>query len=215
MNYIIDIIIAAMAVIICVYSIKRGFVLSALEFAFSFVGTVISWFAAGQLCEPIYNGFIRERVLGYIDSAIVGSASVTPEIPESVIALGNKLGIFGENVSLDFSELITADKIESALLGPIAVFAVKCVSFILCSVILGILLKFAARAISKIVNRSPLKGVNSLLGGIFGLLKSGLIAVIAATAFVFISYLMPDSGFATAVASSKICGLAVEILNML
>lgn len=225
MNYIIDIVFIALCAMITIRAAKRGFVLSALEFGFSLVGTAVSWVLSASLCEDVYTRLIREKMMTYLNDKLLPSLqaasttdiqSVLNAIPKPLISAAEHLGIFSsDNLTSSLSGLLTAEKLESVLLGPVAIFFAKTILFVCFSLLIGIILRFAAHAISRLVKASPLKSVNALLGALFGLLKGSLIVLVFSLALTAFSYAIPESSFSDFISQSKICGFAVDILTLI
>lgn len=225
MNYILDICFIAVIAVILVRSAKRGFVLSALEFAFSLLGTAVSWTLAAMFCDEVYARFVKEKLMTYLNNTLLPGLeniastdinAVLNAIPKPLLSAGQSLGLItSDSLSVDLSGALTAEKLESAFLGPIAIFAVKALLFVVLALVLGVLLRLVAHGVSRLVKASPLKIVNTLLGGLFGLLKGGLIVLVVALAVTSISYAIPNSEIAQAIDQSKICGFAVDILNLI
>ena len=224
MSVAIDVILICIAAVIILHAAKKGFVASALSFAFSLLGTVLSWLAAGMLCEQVYDRFVKVRLLSVINDSIIpamenradaGIESVLSVIPQPILDLAQQLGIWDGSAMSHLSSVVDASQWESAFFGPLATFLVKCVLFAVFSVILGIILRLLAGFINRLVKRSFLRGVNSALGALFGLLESALLLFVLSLCLTAICIPAADTSFASAVAESKICGLAVEILHSL
>ena len=221
MQYLIDILLVALGVLFIVKAAQKGFVASALHFAFSLLGTVAAWVLAAAFCEQIYTRFFQPAMLSYLSDTLLANVenqlqtdwnALLSAIPASLLSLAEQIGL---DLSMDFSGVITAEQLENAFFGPVAVFIIKCVLFIVLSILLGIILRFVARIVNRLVKRSFLAGVNTALGALFGTLQAVLVLFIAALCLTAVACATPESSIAVAISNSKICSLAVEILHMI
>ena len=224
MQYLVDIIFVVLGMIFIIRAAQKGFVASALNFAFSFLGTAVAWAFAAAFCEQIYVRFFQPALLSYLNDTFLVNLeghmqsdwnALLSAVPESLLSLAEQIGITPSLSSLQLSGLVTAEQLESIFFGPIAVFVVKCALFIALSVVLGLVLRLVARLINRAVKRSFLQGLNTALGALFGALQAVLILFIAALCLTAVACAAPESAFATAISDSKICSLAVEILHMI
>lgn len=222
---ILDIVFSVFALIIVIEGVKKGFVSSVLEFAFAFLSSAVAWVVAAKTCNTVYNNYFREMLLSKLNERLIPSVSsntaegvsnVLSAVPDSVMNLAEKLGI-GDLKLPNTDSLIplTADNLEKNFFGPIAVFAVKCLIFVVLAVLLGIVFRIISNLISRAIKGSVFAGLNYLLGGIFGFCKATVIVLIISLIFVGISYALPQFSFSALISQSKICGFAVEILNII
>lgn len=221
----IDIILIILIAVIVVMGIKKGFIASVLEFAFSFLGTAVSWLVAANTCGAVYDKYFKAKLIEQLndkfipavaDKASSGINSILSAVPESILNLAEKIGITNiDELFLNASGIADVSALEKNFFGPVAVFAVKCILFICLSVVIGILFRLVTKLIAKAVKNSPVKGLNFLLGGLFGFCKATIIILVVSLVSVYVSYLAPQNSFSVAVSQSKICSLAVDILNLI
>ena len=84
--------------------------------------------------------------------------------------------ITSEILNGDFSGTDAAEKLSSNIAKPIAVTVLSPVIFLLLSIVLSLLLSVVAKWLNKICKLPLIGTANTVLGGVFGILK-GLIAV--------------------------------------
>ena len=224
MSIVVDLIFVVFAFFVILHAAKKGFVASAFSFASSLLGTVLSWLFAGMLCETVYTRFVKEHLLSFLQNSVLPTAenqvdddlsAIAASIPDPLLDLARQLGLWDGGTAMDLSSIVNVQQLESAFLGPIAVFLVKCVLFVLFSIILGIVFRLLASLLNRLVKHSFLRGANIALGALFGALQSALLVFVLALCLTAICIPSAETSFAAAVADSKICGLAVEILHSL
>ena len=81
MQYLVDIIFVVLGMILIIRAAQKGFVASALNFAFSLLGTAVAWAFAAAFCEQIYVRFFQPTLLSYLnDTANDGDFDVTQDM---------------------------------------------------------------------------------------------------------------------------------------
>lgn len=189
MGIYIDIALLAIMLIFLIVSAKRGFLITLLE-VLVFAIAVIS---AANLCKPaansIYDTFIGPNITEKVSASLsensdimssAGKASAVvdnlPKIIKDYILRTDpdENNITSEILNGDFSGTDAAEKLSSDIAKPIAVLSP--VIFLLLSIVLSLLLSVVAKWLNKICKLPLIGTANTVLGGVFGILK-GLIAV--------------------------------------
>lgn len=174
MGIYIDMALLAIMLIFLIVSAKRGFLITLLE-VLVFAIAVIS---AANLCKPaansIYDTFIGPNITEKV-SAVVDNL---PKIIKNYILRTDpdENNITSEILNGDFSGTDAAEKLSSDIAKPIAVTVLSPVIFLLLSIVLSLLLSVVAKWLNKICKLPLIGTANTVLGGVFGILK-GLIAV--------------------------------------
>ncbi|MBR1810483.1 MAG: CvpA family protein [Clostridia bacterium] len=220
MIHLIDILLGALCLIFAAVAAKKGFAAAALRFILSIVATAVSWLLAARFCQSFYDAFVRQRLLGYIskqllpklDAATSTMNDFLSSLPAWIVSMTEKLGI---HIGDAASQSITAERIETAYFGPLALFIVKTVLFVVFSLILGILFAIIAKIIAGRIKDSAARPLDITLGAALGLLHGVLVVFVLALILYAITYAVPNSEYAKYVNASFICRIAVEILNLI
>jgi uncharacterized membrane protein required for colicin V production len=177
----------AIMLIFLIVSAKRGFLITLLE-VLVFAIAVIS---AANLCKPaansIYDTNITEKVSASLseNSDIMSSAGKASAVVDNLPKIikdyilrtdPDENNITSEILNGDFSGTDAAEKLSSDIAKPIAVTVLSPVIFLLLSIVLSLLLSVVAKWLNKICKLPLIGTANTVLGGVFGILK-GLIAV--------------------------------------
>ena len=189
MGIYIDIALLAIMLIFLIVSAKRGFLITLLE-VLVFAIAVIS---AANLCKPaansIYDTFIGPNITEKVSASLsensdimssAGKASAVvdnlPKIIKDYILRTDpdENNITSEILNGDFSGTDAAEKLSSDIAKAVTVLSP--VIFLLLSIVLSLLLSVVAKWLNKICKLPLIGTANTVLGGVFGILK-GLIAV--------------------------------------
>ena len=189
MGIYIDMALLAIMLIFLIVSAKRGFLITLLE-VLVFAIAVIS---AANLCKPaansIYDTFIGPNITEKVSVSLsensdimssAGKASAVvdnlPKIIKNYILRTDpdENNITSEILNGDFSGTDAAEKLSSDIAKPVTVLSP--VIFLLLSIVLSLLLSVVAKWLNKICKLPLIGTANTVLGGVFGILK-GLIAV--------------------------------------
>lgn len=225
MNIIIDVILAVVFLAIVIFAAKKGFVLSILEVAAFILAIVLAFQLAAPFSTAIYDGFMGKNIQSSIEEKLPNNAegvtyakkasAILDSIPSFYSSYAKKVGIdVGELsqkiLSADLSNSNIANELEEKVAKPIVVTVMKGIVFIVLCVLLGFILKFAARGINKMFKLPLIKPVNMLLGAIFGAAKGMLILVFICSALTFIAP-KTNEAIKSAVNSSKIVALCNDV----
>ncbi|MGN0447847.1 MAG: CvpA family protein [Acutalibacteraceae bacterium] len=192
MEYIIDIILAAIFIIIVAVSAKKGFFKSLIDFA----GTIVAFIGAKILsdaCAPIvYENFLKKGVesalsknLGEVAVADYTSQaeSVIASIPESLNGILQIIG-FDKNALIEKVEALNLngdnllESLMNTIVDPLATAILSFVLLAVLALVLIILIKILSKLLDEVIKKLPvIKSCNTLLGGVFGVLR-GLIGVV-------------------------------------
>jgi len=187
----IDIALLIVILIFLVVSAKRGFLVTLLEVMVFAVAVIL----AANLCKPVansfYDTFIGPHITEKIAVTLLENSNAADGDVKAFAVVENLPGfiknyilrtdpeessVTSEILNGDFSGNDAAEKLSADVAKPIAVTVLSPIMFLLLSIVLSLILSVAAKWLNKIC-RLPLIGTaNTVLGGVFGILK-GLIAV--------------------------------------
>ncbi len=216
-----DLIIIAIAVVIIVLSAKKGFVASCLD-AFSIV---ISGFVSFKFYEPVaqwfYDFCVSDLVKTSFKKALdnMGSGAsfadktqaMLAELPESALKIANEIGVNTQSIigrfnqSLASNEDVFVETMAKEIGYPVMIFITEIITFIVLMVLCTLLVRFISKFFSGALEKIPLVGkLDSLLGGVLGLIKGAIILVAITTVFYIILATAQADSPLRAIADSKI-----------
>lgn len=202
MDFLLDIFLALLFLLIIIIGTERGFVnsvwstvtiIGAFILAYLFSGYISDW-----ICENFVLKYISEYAYGIVESLIQQSAYqydisyLFESLPEEFVALVENCGADLDALESHFSSSLTLSKEElysfaESVAYPISstiASAIAIVSVFLVSVLLLWLLGLIVKIIVKI---PIIKTLNSFLGFIFGILKGFIIVwIICVTLSIFV-----------------------------
>ncbi len=226
MSLVIDIILIVLIGVIVINAGKKGFA-STLVDTFSIgISGFTAYHFAPSMSEWAYDLFVRDLVKNNFEKVLddmSGGVAVNDKIyamieslPASALNLSEAAGfnIHGSINSLLGVASMSNDELINFVaenIGYKIMFSITqiCCFFIL-FIIVAILLKFVSSFLT-FINNIPLIGkINSLLGGIFGLVKAAVLICVITTVIFVIATVSDGNGFAQLVDSSKIYNYIIE-----
>lgn len=211
MNYLLDIFLFLLFLLITIISTERGFVDSVWSSVTIIGSFVIAYLFGGFVGDWIYSTFVLKHISGYaygiVEALIENSANsynvseLFSSLPDEFVALVENCGAdisvleaeFGSALTLSSAELYSlaesvAQPISRTLSNAIAIVSVFLIS---------VLVLWLVGLVVKIIVKIPIiKTLNSLLGFIFGVLK-GLVIVwiicVALSIFVERGFMDPET----------------------
>lgn len=204
MEYILDLIFIALAVVMIILGAKKGLIKALLDGLSTIASGIIAYILATPVAKVIYDAFVRgivksEFLKGLNESGTdFGSISekvnaLVSELPEGALNIASK---FGFNVNGAISNVVnTAPDSNEALVETlmtnigdnIFLTITEAVTMIALFIIVSITLTFVIRLLNKVVKKLPvIKQANKLAGGLLGLVKAVVIIFVASTVLVFV-----------------------------
>ncbi len=204
MEYILDLIFIALAVVMIILGAKKGLVKALLDGLSTIVSGIIAYVLTTPVAKVIYDAFVRgivksEFLKGLDDSGTdFGSISekvnaLVNELPEGALNIASK---FGLDVNGAISNVVSSapDSNESLVetlmtnIGDnIFLKITEAVTMFALFIIVSIALTFVIRLLNKVVKKLPvIKQANKLAGGLLGLVKAVVIIFVVSTVLVFV-----------------------------
>lgn len=225
MFIILDIILVAIFALFVFMAMKKGFVLSLLEFLAVILSFVIAFSISPILAQTTYDVAMEEKLVDTVESKIDEKFSLDDtneqaevlldSIPDYMVTFAGAFDISMEDVKDEIAdERFTSEGVASQLVEkiaqPIAVGALSVLFFLIVAVILLFVLKILAKMIAKIFKLPIIKSVNKVLGGVLGAFK-GLAVVFFICTILTVFFSSGDSEISEAVNDSLIIGAFEEI----
>lgn len=196
-----DIVVIAIVLLVVVLSAKKGFVASCLD-TFSMA---ISAFVSYKFCTPVanslYDMFIKNlvktefrRALDEMSSSLSVSekiAGMIESLPETAVKLANSVGIDVNGLSSSLaigntSDEVLIETVADKLAYSIMITLTEIVVFVVLFILATILIRFISNFFSSNLEKLPVVGkVDTLLGGVLGLIKA-VVIVFAGSVIIYI-----------------------------
>lgn len=187
-KYIFDIVLGVIAILIIVFTAKRGFVLSLLNTVSLALSGFLSYKFTKPLSEFIYSSFLYDKIETKLTEALSGLSQDTASdgkldamlssLPSGIVNASQGLGFDVDTAmkSIDL-ELFANEKIIKAFIDNIAseiiMTVLEVVVFVVLFVLLSFILKNIAIIFSRLVRKIPIVGkANTFLGGALGIIKA-------------------------------------------
>lgn len=193
-NYIFDIVLVIVAVVIIIITAKKGFVLSLLGTVSVALSGFLSYKFSKPVSEFIYSSFLYDNIEEKLTNVLLNlsqDTSVDDKIqamlssfPEGVLNLSRGLGFEVEGALSSINlELFTNEDIIKAFIDNVAsdviMSVLNVVVFVVLFIVISFVLKYVSLLFSKIVKKIPLVGkLNTFLGGGLGIVKAVISIVI-------------------------------------
>ncbi len=227
MSYI-DLILLAVIGIVVFLSVKSGFFKTLFDLVAYIVAVAAAKNISPLLAKNAFDTFIKDGAEKYLSSALSGiSAEQLPEqadkvidsVPEGLRGLLEVIGFTEEKITEQISSIeLNGQDVVSGIMDkvvePIGVGIMQFLIFIIVGIVLLIVAKIIISLLNGVVKRLPvIKRFNSLLGGLLGFVKGGVIAVILAGLLGVVASVSDNQGFIDAVSNSILLNSLTEILG--
>ena len=225
-GFLIDLILLGIVLITVIVSAKRGFMRSLVET----VGFAVALIAAICLSNPlagmVYDRAIAPAVVTAVDGAIDDSTqnaldSAWSALPKFITNNADKIGFSKEKLSQKIGDLSdgTTDKIAQSasqnIIRPIIVKITGILFAIIIFVLLLILVKVSAVSLNKLFSFSIIGKMNTLLGGLLGVVKGLVFAVAASLVIQLLLGFLPGGASVLDLTALKGSTLFKTILSIL
>lgn len=188
-NYV-DVIIVGIVLLFSVVGYSRGLFVTLLNFIRYVFGFSLCTFSANKFTQPVYDGFVKERIVDQLSKKVVTSTNVD-EIFDNLKSLVDSMPeIIRNNLNLTSLPLKTGDDIavtiSDSVFQPIALVIIKAMIFAVVGIlffgITGIIISTIKHHKKKNKDKkNVLKTTDRILGSILGIVKGVFIV------FVFVS----------------------------
>ena len=221
MSLAIDIILVVIFASFVLTAVKKGFILSLLEFAAVILALVLAYNFSPKVAETAYDGFVKEATIKTIETQIKENVSLQEtstqaqllleSIPDYMVSVADFMGVSVDDIKQSVaSSKLTSENIATELVEkiaqPIIIGALTALSFVVLAIVLLFVLKFLAQIIAKIFKIPVIKTVNKLLGGILGACK-GFAVVLFICTILTVFFASGDNELAAAVNDSVVVNL--------
>lgn len=225
MSLAIDIILVVIFASFVLTAVKKGFILSLLEFAAVILAFVLAYSFSPKVAQVAYDGFVKEATIKTIETQIEENVSLQEtstqtqllleSIPDYMVSVAGFMGVSVDDIKQSVANSkLTSENIATELVEkiaqPIIIGALTALSFVVLAIVLLFVLKFLAQIIAKIFKLPLIKTVNQILGGILGACK-GLAVLIFLCTILTVFFASGDSELAKAINDSVVVNLIDDV----
>lgn len=204
-NYV-DVIIVGIILLFMIIGWARGIFITVVNLIRYAVGFFLCTYCSNNLAQPIYDGFVKEKIVDTLAKKVVTSANIDEISTNLTQFVDNLPDIVRNNVDTSTLSIKSGDDIAASisdtLFQPIAMILLKGIIFIAIFIlffgITGVIISALQRR-SKKKNKdkkSVLKTTDRLFGCIFGAIKGIIIVFVFVSCVDFVSQLESASGSA-------------------
>ncbi|MBR5246965.1 MAG: CvpA family protein [Clostridia bacterium] len=225
MSFALDIILVVIFAAFVFTAVKKGFVLSLLEFVAVILAFMLAYSFSPKVAEVAYDGFVKEATISAVETQIDEKLSLTEtatqtqalmeSIPDYMVSFAEFAGVsvddIKENiVNSEFTSENIATELVEKVAQPIILGALTALSFVILAIVLMFVLKILAKIIAKIFKLPILKTLNKTLGGVLGACR-GLAVVIFICTILTVFFASGDNELADAVNNSFVVDMVDKI----
>ncbi len=212
MAYVLDIAVILIVVVTVIAGYRHGFLKSVIGVAGLLVSLALAFLVSGMISDGVYTGIIQPKteqaIAAGIGESIGAATSVEDGLQAAVDYLPGVVQNFMEDEGLSPENLAQqvdretgniaqsiAVTLTDAVVRPVMTLVVRSVAFLLLFVVLLIVTGLLGKLLGGILKRTPLKGLNSALGAVLGLLKSALWVLVLVTVVQMIAHFSSETSF--------------------
>ena len=220
MDYIVDILLAVLSVIIVVLSAKKGFAKSVLNICANVAAYAVAYFLSKPIAVYIFDNFISGSITRSLvdDLNQIGAEEGLAQVTEAVASLPDWVGSLCGKIGLDISSLTQsaveanvsaqsiAQSITESIVRPAALLLLGAVSALILFALSLFILRFVVKALDKLFKIPVVGTVNSALGAALGFVKAAVFLLVTSTVLYLAQGLISGS-FAQAIEASRVLEL--------
>ena len=189
MGIVLDLIVIAIILIFCLISAKKGFVKTIVEAVGVVAAIILAFTFSSPLAATTYDKIIEPPILNAVSSETTESSenavqNIWDSMPKFIINNADRLSLDSEGITQSVTEDISQG-VETAVKGvsqnvikPIAVRVLGLIYSVIIFVVLWVIFRFLAKIINKLFSFSLVGKANRILGGIVGIFKGSVIALV-------------------------------------
>lgn len=189
MGIVIDLIIVAIILIVALISAKQGFVRVLIEVVGFVLALLLAFSISAPLADVTYQKFVEPKIVESGTESVNLSTNQTVDemwkkLPDFVTDNADTLGISKKALAQSLNESsgdgMTAvlKDISQRVIKPIATNVIEMIFSIILIIIFMFIVKILAKVINKMFSFSVVGKLNHFLGGIIGIAKGGIFAIL-------------------------------------
>lgn len=226
MNYVIDIILFGILILIVFVGAKKGFIVTVTDLVSGIAAVVVAKLASTGVADFIYENILKSTVIEFLTKKYTdvqtGLAGLLDNVfsafdflPNGILAFLETSGVFDTKViSTEIvSSITTVEQLESQIVSPVLLSVLGLICFAVLSVLFIFLFRIIGRLVAKLIKISKIADkLDSILGAACGLVKGCLYVIILAAVICVVSFVKED--IAVYAADSYICSFVADILGL-
>lgn len=227
MEYIIDIILAALLAVCVIAGWKRGFVRSLMDLASNLIAIIVARIVSLRFAPYIFSAYFEQRAHDALKKELAsagGSAasqvqSALDSVPESMNGFLSLIGIDKDAFAASLSEKLgqsgsnVTDVLMTDIVSPIVTAVIRLVLFIAVFALAVLILKLVTLLLDKLTELPALKQANELFGLLFGALKGVIVIAVVCFVLELAAGFIDNESFTSLVADSKLIGIFDNVLK--
>lgn len=189
MGIVIDLIIVAIILIVALISAKQGFVRVLIEVVGFVLALLLAFSISAPLADTTYQKFVEPKIVeSGSESAIQTTNQTVDEVwgnlPDFVTGNADTLGISKKALAQSLNEssgdgtAAVLKDVSQRVVKPIATNVIEMIFSIILIIIFMFIVKILAKLINKMFSFSVVGKLNHFLGGIIGIAKGGIFAIL-------------------------------------
>ena len=225
MNFIIDIVLVAVVLLIVLIGAKKGFVVTITDLVAGIIAVLAAKLASTGVADYIYANILKEKVVEFLSQKYadiqVGLAGVLDNafsvfdfLPEGILAFIQSAGFLDsqEMSGQILNSITTVEQLESQIVSPVLIPVLGIICFAVLSVIFVFVFRIIGRLVAKLIKISKIaEKLDSLLGAVCGLIKGCLYGFILAAVICVVS--LANETLAEYAAESYICSFVAGLIG--
>lgn len=229
MEYIIDIILAALLAVCLIVGRKRGFVKSLMDLASNLIAFILARVVSVQLAPQIFAQYFEQRAYSSLNRELASAGSsassqvqsALDSIPESLDGFLGMLGVDKKSMASALSQKLEesgadiAEVLMNNIVSPVLTAIIKLLVFVAVFVLAVLILKIATLLLDKLTELPAVKQANEIFGLLFGAVKGVIVIAVACFALELIAGVIGNDSLTSLVESSRIVGAFDNVLNLL
>lgn len=192
MNFILDVLLIVLLVAGVIMGIRRGFVRSVLRFLGAVLSACVAAIAGGAVAQWMFDVLFRDALVARLTEAVgslegVDAANqVLSTLPDFVVRSLEAAGINANTLAgAAGAQADQVGELMAAALEPVFVSFLKILAVIAIFLLCMVFVRIIVNVVSKVFALPLLYQLNSVLGGVFGLLQMMVFLWIALAALQF------------------------------
>lgn len=189
MGIVLDLMVLAIIILFCILSARKGFVKIFVEVAGFVAAMVLTFTISTPLAGATYDKIIEPPIISSVSKTAVNTSeaatqSVWDSLPDFVTKNADRLSLDSEQLSENVTDNMqggvetAVEKASQEIIRPVVVKILGLVYSVVLMIVLLILVKLLAKLINKVFSFSVIGKANKFFGGVLGILKGAVIAIV-------------------------------------
>ncbi len=225
MNYLIDIILVGVFLLIIFVSSKKGIVVTVADLVSGIIAFAAAKIIAPVAAEGIYSSLLKQSVIELLTEKYTGIESSISEalsnvtavfdfLPEGILSFIDSAGYLDTDAMASglMNSITTVSELEAQIVSPVVTGVLNLLCFAVFSIVLLIVLRIVGRFIAKLITSVKIADkLDGILGAVLGLVKGVIYVFVIAAVISVVSF--SSETLAAYTADSYICSFVSGIIG--